>query len=862
MKKLWCKVLLTVFLVLPLIPMSIVAEENTETEAAQTEVMTITSQTVTADPGLPGNDELFGGYVDNTLYGGMVSTWRRNLGDSLVGDEKVLYDALVPMIRQIANGERTSTLIGVGMTVSDGAGNQYIADVEATFEGETFTKESLHRVLDALLTDMPYEMYWYDKITGCQIMTLASTRIVNMQVYFEVADNYSGEAAYTVDPVITGAARNTVQAAYGIVEQYASVSDYEKLLGYKNSICELVSYNFDAAQNGNFSYNNDPWQMIYVFDGNSSTSVVCEGYAKAFMYLCDLSNFENDVACYTVSGLMGSEAHMWNIVSINGTNYHVDVTNSDTGMFGQNGGLFLAGTAGSVETGYVFNGIQYVYDSDNLAMWGTGDDSILRLAETDYVPEPDEPEPDEPEVHVHEYEVVIAAPTCTTGGHTTYTCELCGYSYVSDHTEALGHKMGEWVVIKEAKCGQVGIQHRQCERCELSEQAEIPALTHSFTNIQITAPGEEKAFCECGEYEVSYTTGWILHNGVYYYRLNDENHTLVTKDTIIDNAISEFDANGVWKGYAKAGWKQLDGDWYYLSSGGRINIGWKLLGSTWYYMDESGIMVTGWQEIDGADYFFHAGGGMAKGWVQDGSIWYYMNNSGRKIRENTVIDGCLNLFDENGVWLGYAAAGWRQDGEDWYYLGSGGKITKGWKQLGRTWYYFDANGIMQTGWLQLGSTWYYLNSSGGMVTGSVVIDGAMNEFNGSGVWLGYAKAGWKQVGSQWYYLGSGGKITKGWKQLGNTWYYFDASGIMQTGWLQLGSTWYYLNSSGAMATGWLKIGSAWYYLNNSGAMVTGWNKIGSATYYFTASGAMVTGSRVIDGVSYQFNGSGALVGTR
>ena len=60
---------------------------------------------------------------------------------------------------------------------------------------------------------------------------------------------------------------------------------------------------------------------------------VCEGYAKAFQLLCDLTTFNNNIACYTVSGVMtgatGAGNHMWNVVHMDDENsYLVDVTNS------------------------------------------------------------------------------------------------------------------------------------------------------------------------------------------------------------------------------------------------------------------------------------------------------------------------------------------------------------------------------------------------------------------------------------------------------------------------------------------------------------------------------------------------------
>jgi len=39
---------------------------------------------------------------------------------------------------------------------------------------------------------------------------------------------------------------------------------------------------------------------------------------------------------------------------------------------------------------------------------------------------------------IHEYETVVTEPTCTDQGYTTYTCTLCGESYVDDHVDATG----------------------------------------------------------------------------------------------------------------------------------------------------------------------------------------------------------------------------------------------------------------------------------------------------------------------------------------------------------------------------------------------------------------------------------------
>ena len=41
--------------------------------------------------------------------------------------------------------------------------------------------------------------------------------------------------------------------------------------------------------------------------------MVCEGYSKAFKYLCDLSQFDGDVVCRIATGAMGAGPHMWNV---------------------------------------------------------------------------------------------------------------------------------------------------------------------------------------------------------------------------------------------------------------------------------------------------------------------------------------------------------------------------------------------------------------------------------------------------------------------------------------------------------------------------------------------------------------------
>ena len=199
--------------------------------------------------------------------------------------------------------------------------------------------------------------------------------------------------SYRTDTARTAAPLNAAEAVGSIISQNEGKSDIEKLYSYKDTICDLTSYDHDAIYNYNTPYG-DPWQLINVFDGDATTNVVCEGYSKAFQYLCDRTDFEDDIIeCHTVTGTMtggqGAGNHMWNILHMDDArNYIADITNCDTGYHEY---LFLKGaeSGGSVSSGYKYtNGwtdITYNYDSITLSQY---DEKELKMSELDYgVPE-------------------------------------------------------------------------------------------------------------------------------------------------------------------------------------------------------------------------------------------------------------------------------------------------------------------------------------------------------------------------------------------------------------------------------------------------------------------------------------------
>ena len=371
-------------------------------------------------------------------------------GDRLTGDEKLAYDALVPLLEDVAAGRRSSTVFAIGTAESG-----YPVDSGVTFTGK-YTDFDYGAVVAALRADHPYEMFWYGYGYSINWRYYSNGNLAQVTFKLRVAQNYRGSDQYTLASAGADAAALAAANAQAVVKANAGKSDYEKLIAYRDYICNAVTYNHYAADNNISSTNIDPWQLIYVFDGDSSTNVVCEGYSKAFKYLCDLSDFNDEsFACHLVSGWMqggtGSGGHMWNLVTLAGQNYMVDVTNSDSGTVGQSGGLFLTGSGQDISAdfrltysdgsevivtryGYRFvcgsTNVDFYYDEDTVDTWGW---DALELAGSNFVPG------QACQLNGHSYRsTVITSPTCLRTGLSSYVCTVCGDSY-NGATAALGH---------------------------------------------------------------------------------------------------------------------------------------------------------------------------------------------------------------------------------------------------------------------------------------------------------------------------------------------------------------------------------------------------------------------------------------
>ena len=296
-----------------------------------------------SDMDLPDNDELFAAYVEREFDRAAGGTQFPVLYSSshatrlLNKTELKIYTILKEEIAKVAEGSRSSTEITI--TTSWTASELGYADFTDSGAQTAFSTAvsdfDLGKINTCLLADCPYELYWFDKTKSASssggsisIPTSGTTTTVNYTFRYPVASGYG--SGYTTNAVPVRV-NNAVAKASSIIANYDTKTNREKLNGYFKEICTLVDYNFGALAEG--TPYGDPWQMINVFDNDPTTKVVCEGYAKAFQYLCEKS--APQIKCYNVYGdfaVNGSNlgAHMWNIVEMGGTRYLVDVTNCDS----------------------------------------------------------------------------------------------------------------------------------------------------------------------------------------------------------------------------------------------------------------------------------------------------------------------------------------------------------------------------------------------------------------------------------------------------------------------------------------------------------------------------------------------------
>lgn len=170
----------------------------------------------------------------------------------------------------------------------------------AEFDLEIKTdRESLSRVFEAVCSDHP-EIFWLE--TSYQYGYYGSGVVAKVILNFNETAEYYEQAS----SLFTAAAQEIIQGA----SAYENSIDKERYV--HDALNEQTEYDENSSLN----------QSAYSALVNGSS--VCAGYSRAFQYLM----LQLGIPCYYCTGYAGGE-HAWNVVSIDGNYYFVDVSWDD-----------------------------------------------------------------------------------------------------------------------------------------------------------------------------------------------------------------------------------------------------------------------------------------------------------------------------------------------------------------------------------------------------------------------------------------------------------------------------------------------------------------------------------------------------
>ena len=671
--------------------------------------------TCTSSVALPDNDTLLMEYFYQENGGSYSETVPYNTAQQDAYYAAVLPDGCQEFYNQLVTGVEA---------IARRSGGNDTAAVTINWSGidQGAVSANFDAIYSALLLNVPQYLYWHDKTLG--------VRLYGNTMYFQVAKGYRVEKTTTIGgyPVyitLDGERMTRVNTALAnannVLTSHAAEIDFAKLTSYKDEICALTDYNYGAASgSGMQAMGSDPWQMIYVFDGDPNTTVVCEGYSKAFKYLCDLSSWNNAVECILVTGVTDGP-HMWNVVKIEGRNYLADITNCDSGW-----NLFLCGVS-STTSPYSAAGLTYNLDEEMYTLYSEAD---LVMSTEAYTPTTT-PEPVKNGL-IEEggtwYYYVDGVVDTSYIGLVPYNG---AWYYVSGGQAdfaytGLSYYQGTWYYVHNGVVdfGYNGIAwHGGAQYMDASGNMGYSAsgwyfilggvVNWDFIGLTYYAETNTWYYVSGGVVDWSYT-------GLSYYQ---ETWRYVC------NGVANFDYNGIaWHGGAQ--YMDASGNmgysaagWYFILDG---EVNWDFIGltyytetNTWYYVSGG---VVDWN-YTGLSYYQ--------------GTWRYVCNGVANFDYNGIAwHGGAQYMDASGN-MGYSAAGW--------YFILDGEVN--WDFIGLT-YYTETN------------TWYYV--SGGVVDWSYT---GLSYYNGN-----------------WYYV-SGGVVDFGYSgevyYAGS--YYYDDAGDLQYG---------------------------------------------------------------------------------
>ncbi|MBQ8684239.1 MAG: hypothetical protein IJ518_06975 [Clostridia bacterium] len=177
------------------------------------------------------------------------------------------------------------------------------------------TREEAAELYNAFFRDNP-RFFYVDTSYGLEGYMLDDTAYYDTLVL-----------AYTMDATTRATAdTQLMQAANELVAGCPEGQDaYWAELYLHDKLVEHCSYADAAAEDG--GYDTYP-QAFNAYGALVEKQAVCEGYARAMQLLLDMVHIPSTLV--TGRSRENDQEHMWNLVTINGQNYHLDVTWDDS----------------------------------------------------------------------------------------------------------------------------------------------------------------------------------------------------------------------------------------------------------------------------------------------------------------------------------------------------------------------------------------------------------------------------------------------------------------------------------------------------------------------------------------------------
>lgn len=176
---------------------------------------------------------------------------------------------------------------------------------KVTIDNKIIPKDIIRKIIEAFTGDHPFE-FW----------------IANRFGYIYSGDNTIIQLYSSLSPNdCNGAIKQLVSRANTILSNIPSnLTEYERELYIHDWLMDNCKYDEDAAHLKN------KWASFNTYGAIVVGEAVCEGYSKAIQLLLNYVG----IYCRLVNGDTKNDAHMWNLVYINNSWYHLDATWNDS----------------------------------------------------------------------------------------------------------------------------------------------------------------------------------------------------------------------------------------------------------------------------------------------------------------------------------------------------------------------------------------------------------------------------------------------------------------------------------------------------------------------------------------------------